>query len=136
MGMTEEIGAQPAIAERLLRELPDELASLVAAARDGGIGYVVIAARGSSDHAAVYAQYVLGALARLPVALATPSLFTRYASPPNLTGALVIGISQSGRSHDVVAVVEAAHQRAWGVPAATAMMGGSAGGFTVLGCIG
>jgi glutamine---fructose-6-phosphate transaminase (isomerizing) len=111
MGMTEEIGAQPAIAERLLRELPDELASLVAAARDGGIGYVVIAARGSSDHAAVYAQYVLGALARLPVALATPSLFTRYASPPNLTGALVIGISQSGRSHDVVAVVEEARHQ-------------------------
>jgi dipeptidyl aminopeptidase/acylaminoacyl peptidase len=36
---------------------------------------------------------------------------------------------------DVIAFVEAAHQRAWGVPAATALMGGSAGGFTVLGLL-
>jgi glucosamine--fructose-6-phosphate aminotransferase (isomerizing) len=111
MGRIEEIGAQPAIAERLLRELPAELAPLAAAARKGQIGYVVIAARGTSDHAAIYAQYALGALARLPVALATPSLFSRYASPPRLDGALVIGISQSGRSPDVVAVVEEARRQ-------------------------
>jgi glucosamine--fructose-6-phosphate aminotransferase (isomerizing) len=68
----------------------------------------MIAARGSSDHAAVYAQYALGALARLPVALATPSLFSRYGTPPRVEGAFVIGISQSGASPDVVAVVEEA----------------------------
>jgi glutamine---fructose-6-phosphate transaminase (isomerizing) len=110
MGLTDEIGAQPAIAERLLRELPAQLAPLAAAAR-GRIGYVMIAARGSSDHAAIYAQYALGSLARLPVALATPSLFSRYASPPRLAGALVIGISQSGRSPDVVAVLEEARRQ-------------------------
>ena len=111
MGLTDEIGAQPAISERLLTELPAELAPLAKAARVRQIGYVVIAARGSSDHAAVYAQYVLGALARLPVALATPSLFSRYASPPRLSGALVIGISQSGRSPDVVAVLDEARRQ-------------------------
>ena len=111
MGLTEEIGAQPAITERLLRELPADLAPLVEAARSRQIDYVMIAARGSSDHAAVYAQYVLGALARMPVALATPSLFSRYASPPNLASALVIGISQSGRSPDVVAVIEEARRQ-------------------------
>jgi len=113
MGLSEEIGAQPVIAARLLRELPADLAPLAAAARERGIRYVVIAARGSSDHAAIYAQYALGALARLPVALATPSLFSRYATPPRLEGALVIGISQSGQSPDVVAVIEEArHQGA------------------------
>jgi glucosamine--fructose-6-phosphate aminotransferase (isomerizing) len=71
----------------------------------------MVAARGSSDHAAVYAQYALGALARLPVALAAPSLFSRYAAPPRLDGALVIGISQSGRSPDVVAVMEEARRQ-------------------------
>lgn len=111
MGLSDEIGAQPAISERLLKELPAELAPVVAAARAREIAYVVIAARGSSDHAAVYAQYVLGALARLPVALATPSLFSLYASPPRLAGALVIGISQSGRSPDVVAVLEEARRQ-------------------------
>ena len=110
MGLIDEIGSQPAIAERLLRELPAQLAPLAAAAR-GRIGYVMIAARGSSDHAAIYAQYALGSLAELPVALATPSLFSRYASPPRLAGALVIGISQSGRSPDVVAVLEEARRQ-------------------------
>jgi glucosamine--fructose-6-phosphate aminotransferase (isomerizing) len=111
MGLIEEIGAQPAIAERLLRELPAELAPLAAAARKRRIAYVMIAARGTSDHAAIYAQYALGSLARLPVALATPSLFSRYATPPRLAGALVIGISQSGRSPDVVAVIEEARRQ-------------------------
>ena len=111
MGLTEEIGAQPAIAARLLSELPADLAPLAAAARQKGVRYVLVAARGSSDHAAIYAQYALGALARLPVALATPSLFSRYALPPRLDGALVIGISQSGQSPDVVAVIEEAQRQ-------------------------
>jgi len=43
---------------------------------------------------------------QLPLALATPSLFTYYQRPPNLKGALVIGISQSGQSPDIVSVIE------------------------------
>jgi glucosamine--fructose-6-phosphate aminotransferase (isomerizing) len=66
----------------------------------------MIAARGTSDNAARYAQYLLGAHNRLPVALATPSLFTTYHQPPALKGALVVGISQSGRSPDIIAVIE------------------------------
>jgi glucosamine--fructose-6-phosphate aminotransferase (isomerizing) len=111
MGLSDEIGAQPVISERLLKELPVELEPLVATARKAEVSHVMIAARGTSDHAAIYAQYALGALARLPVALATPSLFSRYARPPRLAGALVIGISQSGRSPDVVAVVEEARRQ-------------------------
>ena len=68
--------------------------------------YALVAARGSSDHAATYARYVWGALAGLPVAPAAPSLHTLYGTPPRLTGALVVGISQSGQSPDVVCVVE------------------------------
>jgi glutamine---fructose-6-phosphate transaminase (isomerizing) len=111
MGLTQEIGAQPKITERLLRDLPAALAPLAAAARSRQVRYVLIAARGSSDHAAIYAQYALGALARLPVALATPSLFSRYLAPPRLDGGLVIGISQSGQSPDVVAVLEEAQRQ-------------------------
>ena len=68
--------------------------------------YAVLAARGTSDNAARYAQYLFGSLNRLPVALATPSLFTIYRTPPRLEDALVLGISQSGQSPDIVAVVE------------------------------
>jgi glucosamine--fructose-6-phosphate aminotransferase (isomerizing) len=105
MSLHDEIVAQPAIAERLLRESPGQIRPLAAAVRARGITHVIIAARGTSDHAATYAQYVLGALAGLPVALAAPSLFTQYARPPRVGDALVLGISQSGRSPDIVAVV-------------------------------
>jgi len=66
---------------------------------------MVIAARGSSDNAARYGQYLFGAINRLPVALATPSLFTLYNTPPRLKEALVLGISQSGQSPDIVSVL-------------------------------
>jgi glucosamine--fructose-6-phosphate aminotransferase (isomerizing) len=68
----------------------------------------MIAARGSSDHAALYAKYLFGALCHVPVALAAPSLYTLYQSEIRLGGALVIGISQSGQSPDIIAVLEAA----------------------------
>lgn len=68
--------------------------------------YVLIAARGSSDHAALYAKYIWAALAGYPVALATPSLHTLYKTSPRMSGALVVGISQSGQSPDIIAVLE------------------------------
>lgn len=75
---------------------------------------IFIAARGTSDNAARYGQYLFGLLNRLPVALAAPSLFTVYNTPPRLDGSLVIGISQSGQSPDVVSVVEEGRRQ--GVP--------------------
>jgi glucosamine--fructose-6-phosphate aminotransferase (isomerizing) len=74
---------------------------------DDSVTHFVIAARGSSDSAALYLQYLLGQKLGILSALATPSL---YADPlhVNLAGALVIGISQSGRSPDVVSVLAAA----------------------------
>ena len=66
---------------------------------------MVIAARGTSDNAARYAKYLLGAANGLLVGLATPSLFTIYQQPPRFGNALVLGISQSGKSPDIVSVV-------------------------------
>lgn len=100
-----EIHEQPEAIERLLvvgRENVDEIAARI---RAYGPRFVMIAARGTSDNAARYAQYVFGARNGLPVALATPSLFTLYHAPPKLAASLVIGISQSGQSPDIVAVV-------------------------------
>jgi glucosamine--fructose-6-phosphate aminotransferase (isomerizing) len=72
---------------------------------------VVIAARGTSDNAGRYAQYVLGAVNGLTVALATPSLFSIYSQPPRFGNALVLGISQSGKSPDIVAVLAEARRQ-------------------------
>ena len=79
--------------------------------RRADVDHVVIAARGSSDNAARYAQYLLGSEAGISVALATPWLFGHGHSPPRLGGAAVIGISQSGRSPDVVGVLAAAREQ-------------------------
>lgn len=86
----------------------DELARAI---RDRGVDHVVIAARGTSDNAARYAQYVLGAMNGLTVALATPSLYSLYHRPPRLGNALVLGISQSGKSPDIVAVLAEARRQ-------------------------
>lgn len=75
------------------------------------VHHVVIAARGTSDNAARYAKYVWGARLGLPVTLAAPSLYTRYGRPPNLDGAAVVGISQSGQSPDLLAVLEEGRRR-------------------------
>ena len=102
-----EIREQPDVLERLLREGRGRAEEIAARIRERAPRYVVIAARGSSDNAARYAQYLFGAHNRLPVCLATPSLYTLYEAGPSLGGALVIGVSQSGRSPDIVSVLEA-----------------------------
>jgi glucosamine--fructose-6-phosphate aminotransferase (isomerizing) len=106
-----EISEQPAALARFLDAEATNVARIAEAIRRAEVRYVVIAARGTSDNAATYAKYVFASFNRLPVALATPSLYTVYAAPPRLTGALVIGISQSGESPDIVAVAEEARRQ-------------------------
>jgi len=103
-----EIREQPRVLERLLRDGREAAEQAAAAIRRFGPEWVLIAGRGSSDNAARYAQYLLGAHNKLGVALAVPSLFTLYDSPPRLSRALTIGISQSGQSPDIVSVLREA----------------------------
>ncbi len=99
-----EIHQQPQVIADLIQHESENAAQIMRAVQNR-YKYVLIAARGSSDNAARYAQYLFGVHNQLQVALATPSLFTLYDTPPDLTGALVIGISQSGQSPDIVAVI-------------------------------
>jgi glucosamine--fructose-6-phosphate aminotransferase (isomerizing) len=101
----QEIHEQPDVIVALLARERPALAALAAEMRRRRPRYVVLAARGSSDNAARYAQHVLGRVLRLPVVLAAPSLHTLYDAPPRYLDALVIGISQSGESPDIVSVV-------------------------------
>ena len=104
-----EMAEQPAVLERLLRD--PAIAAAAAEIERRRPRFAVIAARGSSDNAARYAQHVFGRFWGLPVALATPSLHTLYDAPMRYDDALVIGISQSGASPDVAAVVAAATEQ-------------------------
>ena len=109
--LKQEIFEQPEVIRRLLDTEATKVEAIANELR-GTFDYVVIAARGTSDNAARYAKYLFGAHNQLQVALAAPSLFTLYKRPPDFSHALVIGISQSGQSPDVVAVLEEARQQA------------------------
>lgn len=104
MGLHEEIREQPQVIARTLQanqQPAGRVAELASACT-----HAVIAARGTSDNAGRYAQYVWGTRNQLSVGLTTPSLFSVYDRPPRLDGALVVGISQSGESPDIVSVLE------------------------------
>ncbi len=109
--LEQEIEQQPTVIERLLSHGEALTGTVAAAIRDFNPVFVCIAARGTSDNAAHYAQYMFGGMLRTPVMLATPSLHTVYGTPPDLSKALVIGISQSGQAEDVRAVLSDAKQR-------------------------
>ena len=114
MTLRDEILEQPEVAARFLDRSRDVLATLAADLRAREVDHVVIAARGTSDHAAIYAQYVLGIRQGWSVGLGTPSVISLYGSRPYLGRSLVIGISQSGASPDVIAVI--AEGRRQGAP--------------------
>ena len=106
-----EIAQQPGAVARVVADAGGAVAAAADEIRRRPPRYAVIAARGSSDNAARYAQHVFGRLLGLPVALATPSLHTVYDAPVRYTDGLVIGVSQSGASPDVVAVLRAAREQ-------------------------
>lgn len=112
--LRKEIHEQPQVLSTLLERERENAWRIAAALGKREIQYVVVAARGTSDNAARYGQYLLGSYNRWTVALATPSLFSVYGEPPVLEGALVVGISQSGQSKDIVSVL--AEGRRQGVP--------------------
>ncbi|HRN67139.1 MAG TPA: SIS domain-containing protein [Promineifilum sp.] len=106
-----EIHEQPNVVRRLLDKEMATAQALADLIHGRGIDHVVIAARGTSDNAGRYAQYVWGAMNGLSVGLAAPSLFSIYHRPPRFGNALVIGISQSGKSPDIVSVLAEARRQ-------------------------
>jgi len=104
--MHAEIFEQPDRLEQLLTSQAKNAEEIAEVIKGRDIKYAFIAAWGTSDNAARYANYLWGAMNGIPVALATPSLFSYYQQPPKLENALVVGISQSGRSPDVVSVLQ------------------------------
>ncbi len=98
--MLSEIREQPDVIEALLDREAENLARLAEKCHERGITQILVAARGTSDHAAVYAKYLAEIVTRLPVSLAAASVFTLYGARLRLDNALVLGISQSGAAAD------------------------------------
>jgi glucosamine--fructose-6-phosphate aminotransferase (isomerizing) len=111
MGLREEILEQPLVAARLLEKQRSVVEEIAQGIKDHDIDYTFLAARGTSDNAGRYAKYLWGADNQMPVAMATPSLFSIYKRPPILKNALVVGVSQSGKSPDIVSVLTEAKRQ-------------------------
>lgn len=111
MTLHSEIFEQPERLASLLANQKQNVIEIAKAIQSRDVQYAFLAARGTSDNAGRYANYLWGAHNRLPLALATPSLFTYYQSPPRLQNALVVGVSQSGQSPDIVSVLKEGRQQ-------------------------
>jgi len=72
VSLKDEIHEQPAVLSRLLAKQTDTVFKIAAELREQKIHSVLLAARGTSDNAGVYAKYLWGAFNQLPVAMAAP----------------------------------------------------------------
>lgn len=106
-----ELREQPAALERFLAAESAHATEIARGLVRDDVRYLLIVSRGSSSNVARYMQYLFGTANRLPVSFATPSLYTVYDAPPELGPAAAIGISQSGASPDVVAVLAEARRQ-------------------------
>ena len=92
MSLYTEIFEQADVAERILSEQRENIEKIASQLKSKDISYVFLAARGTSDNAGRYMKYLWGGYNQLPVALATPSLFSIYHRPPKLKNALIAKI--------------------------------------------
>ncbi|SNT14819.1 glucosamine--fructose-6-phosphate aminotransferase (isomerizing) [Asanoa hainanensis] len=110
-GMAADIAEQPGVYAGLLEPAhADPIAAVAAAIVERRPRHVVFTARGTSDHAALYGAYLTEIRLGLPAGLASPSAVTVFGARPDLSDALVVGVSQSGGSPDLTEVVRVARE--------------------------
>ncbi|MEU6131483.1 SIS domain-containing protein [Saccharopolyspora sp. NPDC047091] len=107
--MRAEIDEQPRIFAELLEAT--DIAAVAATIAQRRPRFALLAARGSSDHAALYAKYLIEVLLQLPAGLVSPSTTTLYGAQPDLRDVLLLTVSQSGGSPDLIEVTESARRR-------------------------
>lgn len=106
--MAAEIAEQPAIFRRLLDDGLPAIQEVAAAINRRRPRFVLLAARGTSDHAALYAQYLAATVLGLPAGLISPSTTTIYGAASDMRDVLFIAVSQSGASPDLIEPLTAA----------------------------
>lgn len=111
MNLEKELREQPEVLARVLKTNNDVLLAVAEKIKSrDDITNVVFAARGTSDHACIYAQYLFQRYLGIPCGLATSSVNTKYGAIINYKNTLVIGVSQSGMAKDVLAIIEMAKE--------------------------
>ncbi|MEV4416336.1 SIS domain-containing protein [Catellatospora sp. NPDC049609] len=109
--MAADIAEQPEVYAGLLEPAyADAIAQVARVIAERRPKHVVFTARGTSDHAALYAAYLTEIRLGLPAGLASPSAVTVFGARPDLSHALVVGVSQSGGSPDLAEVLRVARE--------------------------
>ena len=108
--MKKEIFEEPAAMERCLKSNEATLDKLAETLRTSEVSNVIVAARGTSDHAGIYGKYIIETMLGIPVGLSACSTSTLYGSKLNYKNMLVIGISQSGAAADVLEIINNAKE--------------------------
>jgi len=103
--MSAEMEEQPEVLRRLADRREDILATLATNLPDVPRG-VALAARGTSDNAAIFGRYVVEFSSGLPVFLVAPSLVSIYRAPIDYRGFVAVAVSQSGETPEIVTVLE------------------------------
>jgi Glucosamine 6-phosphate synthetase, contains amidotransferase and phosphosugar isomerase domains len=110
INLEKEIREQPQVLKNIKSANIDTINAIIADVKSTDIDNVYFAARGTSDHACIYAQYLFGIYLGLPCALATPSVVSMYNGKLCLKNSLVFGVSQSGKAEDVLSVIRRANE--------------------------
>jgi glucosamine--fructose-6-phosphate aminotransferase (isomerizing) len=106
--MYREAAQAPAVVREQLGANAARIARLAARLTARPPRAVVTCARGSSDHAATFARYLIETRLGLLTSSAAPSVSSVYEARPDLSGTLVLAISQSGASPDLLTTVSTA----------------------------
>ncbi|SDJ80109.1 SIS domain-containing protein [Streptomyces indicus] len=108
--MAAEMAEQPAVLRRILEQGSPRIRAVAQEIAARRPRFVLLTARGTSDNAALYAKYLLEIRLGLPCGLASMSTTTAYGARPDLRDVLVITVSQSGGSPDLVDSTKAARE--------------------------
>lgn len=106
INLEKEIREQPSALRNVREKNLSKVKEVAQVIKERNIKKISFAARGTSDHACIYAQYLFGILAHIPCALATPSVVTEYGSFLDYSNEMVVGVSQSGQAKDVLEVIK------------------------------
>ena len=109
--MWKEIFDQPAVMKKSREKNQLMIEKIIGNINDFKPHTVVFTGRGTSDHAGQYAKYLIEIFKGLPVSLASPSVVSDYHGKLDLVGCLVIGISQSGMTDDVIKMLRRGNQQ-------------------------
>jgi glucosamine--fructose-6-phosphate aminotransferase (isomerizing) len=108
--MLKEIKETPYVIRNLFEFEKDNIVKIAERIRQYDPSFAILSGRGSSDNACIYGQYILEFISGIPVSLATGSIYTVYKRPPDISRGLIVGLSQSGETDDVCAIIDYAEK--------------------------